>query len=107
MGFGGIGAEAADYSLIWGSKFVPSQLTDYSTGYVTKVSVNQLASVGDYVTEVRILSGDGSTVLYSQDVTGTLIGDQWNIIELDEAVPFDNTDNLWIAMYAERPGDTH
>ncbi|MDA3813752.1 MAG: lamin tail domain-containing protein, partial [Candidatus Cloacimonetes bacterium] len=43
------------------------------------------------------------TVLYTQDVTGTLtIG--WNEIVLDSAVPFDNTENLWIGMYAERPG---
>jgi hypothetical protein len=106
MGFGGIGAEVADYSLIWGSKFVPAQLTEYGTGYVSKVAVYQLPAVGDFLTEVRILAGEnGETVLYSQDVTGTLTGDAWNIIELDEAVAFDNTENLWIAMYVERPGD--
>jgi hypothetical protein len=104
MGFGGIGAETGAYSLTWASKFVPAQLTEYGMGYVTKVSVYQLPSVGDILTEVRILSGEnGETVLYSQDVTGTLTGDSWNIIELDEAVAFDNTENLWIAMYVERP----
>ena len=46
--YGGIGAEAADYSLIWASKWVPAQLTEYGTGYVTKVSVYQMAAVGDY-----------------------------------------------------------
>ncbi len=103
QGFGGIGAEAADYSLIWASKFVPEDLTDYAPGYVTKVAVSQLAPVGDFVTEVRIMSGDGTNVLYAQDVTGTLI-EGWQEIVLDEAVPFDNTENLWIGMYAERPG---
>jgi len=106
MGFSGIGAEAADYSLTWASKWTPEQLADYGTGYVTEVAVYQLPSVGDYLTEVRILSGDGTTILYTQDVTGTLIGDQWNTITLDEAVEFDNTENLWIAMYVERPGGT-
>jgi hypothetical protein len=106
QGFGGIGAEALDYSLIWASKFVPEQLVQYGTGYVTKVAVYQMPDVGDYLTEVRILSGDGTTVLYSQNVTGTLVGDQWNIIELDQDVEFDNTENLWIAMYVERPGGT-
>jgi len=104
MGFGGIGAEAGAYSLTWASKFVPEQLTEYGTGFVTKVSVYQLPSVGDLLTEVRILTGEnGETVLYSQDVTGTLVGDSWNVIELDQAVAFDNTQNLWIAMYVERP----
>ncbi len=105
QGFGGIGAEAADYSLIWASKFVPEDLTVYSPGFVTKVAVSQLAPVGDFVTEVRIMSGDGTNVLYAQDVTGTLI-EGWQEIVLDEAVPFDNTENLWIGMYAERPGGT-
>ncbi len=105
QGFGGIGAEAADYSIIWASKFVPDQLTDYAPGYVTKVAVSQVAPVGDYVTEVRVMSGDGTNVLYVQDVTGTLV-EGWNEIVLNEAVPFDNTENLWIAMYAERPGGT-
>ncbi len=104
--YGGIGAEAADYSLIWASKWVPAQLTEYGTGYVTKVSVYQMAAVGDYVTEVRVMSGDGSTILYSQDVTGEMVADTWNVIELDDAVEFDNTDNLWIGMYVERPGGT-
>ena len=65
-----------------------------------------MAAVGDYVTEVRVMSGDGTTVLYSQDVTGEMVADTWNVIELDEAVEFDNTDNLWIGMYVERPGGT-
>ena len=107
LGFSGIGAEAADYSLIWASKWVPADLTAYSTGYVTKVAVNQYTDPTgvDYVTEVRVMSGDGMTVLYTQDVTGMLtIG--WNEIVLDSAVPFDNTENLWIGMYAERPGGT-
>ncbi|MDD4372438.1 MAG: choice-of-anchor J domain-containing protein [Bacteroidales bacterium] len=103
--FGGIGAEAADYSLIWASKFEPALLTEYGTGYVTKIAVYQMASVGDYLTEVRVMSGDGMNVLYAQDVTGTMVADSWNIVELDEAVPFDNTENLWIGMYVERPGD--
>ena len=104
MGFGGIGAESGAYSLTWASKFVPAQLTEYGMGYVTKVSVYQLPAVGDILTEVRILGGEnGETVLYAQDVTGTLIDDSWNVIELDEAVTFDNTENLWIAMYVERP----
>jgi hypothetical protein len=106
MGYGGIGAEASDYSMIWAVKFVPEDLTDYTTGFVTKVAVNQLAPAGDYVTEVRILSGDGSTVLYTQDVTGTLI-EGWNEIDLTSAVEFDNTENLWIAMYVERPGGAY
>ncbi len=89
--------------MIWASKFVPEDLTDYAPGYVTKVAVSQLAPVGDYVTEVRIMSGDGMTVLYAQDVTGTLV-EGWQEIVLDEAVPFDNTENLWIGMYVERPG---
>ncbi len=49
------------------------------------------------------MSGDGTNVLYAQDVTGTLV-EGWQEIVLDEAVPFDNTENLWIGMYAERPG---
>ncbi len=106
MGFGGIGAEAVDYSLIWASKWVPADLTAYSPGYVLTVMVNQLDPVGDYVTEVRVLSGDGLTTLYAQDVTGTLVNG-WNEIVLDSAVPFDNTENLWIAMYAERIGGTY
>ncbi|MBZ0243956.1 MAG: carboxypeptidase-like regulatory domain-containing protein, partial [Bacteroidales bacterium] len=82
LGFSGIGAEVADYSLIWASKFVPAQLTEYGTGFVTKVSVYQYDLVGDYLTEVRILGGEnGETVLYSQDVTGTLAGTAWNVIE--------------------------
>jgi hypothetical protein len=102
--FDGIGAEAADYSLIWASKWEPAQLTEYGTGYVTKVSVYQSQPQVDYFSEVRILSGDGTSVLYSQDVTGELITGQWNTIELDDAVEFDNTENLWIGMYVERPG---
>jgi len=102
--YGGIGAEAADYSLIWASKFEPAALTEYGTGYVTKIAVYQMAPVGDYVTEVRVMSGDGMNVLYAQDVTGTMVADTWNIVELDEAVAFDNTENLWIGMYVERPG---
>jgi len=107
VGFSGIGAEATDYSLIWASKWVPADLTAYDTGYVTKVAVNQYTDPTgvDYVTEVRVMSGDGMTVLYTQDVTGMLtIG--WNEIVLDSAVPFDNTENLWIGMYVERPGGT-
>ncbi|MDA3813636.1 MAG: lamin tail domain-containing protein, partial [Candidatus Cloacimonetes bacterium] len=74
VGFSGIGAEALDYSLIWASKWVPADLTAYDTGYVTKVAVNQYTDPTgvDYVTEVRVMSGDGMTVLYTQDVTGTL-----------------------------------
>ncbi|MBZ0242188.1 MAG: hypothetical protein K8F24_03140, partial [Bacteroidales bacterium] len=105
--YGGIGAQAADYSLTWASKWTPTQLIDYSPGYVTKVAVYQMASVGDYLTEVRILAGEnGETVLYTQDVTGEMIGDSWNIIALDDAVEFDNAENLWIAMYVQRPGGT-
>ena len=59
------------------------------------------------VTEVRVMSGDGTTVLYSQDITGEMVAETWNIIELDEAVEFDNTDNLWIGMYVERPPVAH
>jgi len=104
--YAGIGAEAADYSIVWAVKFVPEDLTDYTTGFVTKIAVNQAAAAGDYVTEVRILSGDGTTILGSQDVTGTLV-EGWNEIELTSAVEFDNTENLWIAMYAERAGGTY
>ena len=89
---GVIGAEVLDYSLIWASKWVPADLTAYDTGYVTKVAVNQYSDPTgvDYVTEVRVMSGDGMTVLYTQDVTGMLtIG--WNEIVLDSAVPFDNS----------------
>ena len=101
--FDGIGAETAAYSLIWGSKWVPAQLTEYGTGYVTKVAVYQSQPIVDIVTEVRVMSGDGTTILYSQDITGETVTGEWNIIELDEAVEFDNTDNLWIGMYVERP----
>ncbi len=107
IGYAGIGSEVADYNLIWGSKFVPAQLSAYGTGFVTKVAVYQMPAVGDYLTEIRILAGEnGETVLYSQDVTGILTGDTWNIVYLNEAVAFDNTENLWIAMYVERPGNT-
>ena len=105
QGFGGIGAEASDYSLSWAIKFVPEDLTDYSTGYVTTVAVSQGAAAGDYVTEIRIMSGDGTNVLYTEDVTGMLV-EGWNEITLAEAVPFDNEENLWIGMYVERPGGT-
>ena len=40
--YDGIGAEAADYSLIWASKWEPAELTEYGTGYVTKVAVYQI-----------------------------------------------------------------
>ncbi|MCB2208358.1 MAG: carboxypeptidase regulatory-like domain-containing protein [Bacteroidetes bacterium] len=103
LGFDGIGAETAAYSLIWGSKWVPAQLTEYGTGYVTKVAVYQSQPIVDIVTEVRVMSGDGTNILYSQDITGETVTGQWNIIELDEAVEFDNTENLWIGMYVERP----
>ena len=106
MQYSGLGAESADYSLIWGSKFVPEDLVGFDDGNVTKVAVYQGNNAGDYLTEVRILSGDGSTVLYTQDVTGELTENDWTIIDLDEAVPFDNTENLWVAMYVERPEGT-
>lgn len=103
MNYGGIGAEASDYTMVWAIKFTPADLEAYGPGYVTKISVNQLASVGDYLTEARVMSGDGMNVLYAQDVTGTL-SEGWNEIELDQAVAFDNTEDLWIGMYVERPG---
>jgi hypothetical protein len=65
-----------------------------------------MAAVGDYVTELRVMSGDGMTVLYAQDVTGEMVADTWNTFDLDEAVAFDNTENLWIGIYVERPGGT-
>ncbi|NPD83684.1 T9SS type A sorting domain-containing protein [Lentimicrobium sp. L6] len=105
MQYTGIGAEASDYSLIWGIKFTPDMLEEYAPGYVTKISVFQGASVGDYLTEARVMSGDGMNVLYSQDVTGTL-SEGWNEIELDDAVAFDNSEDLWIGFYVERPGGT-
>ena len=105
--YDGIGTESSDYSIIWANKFSPLDLAVYSTGFVRKVAVYQVESASDYLTEVRILSGyDGSTVLYTQDVTGTL-EPGWNEIELTSAVPFSNYYHLWIAMYAERPGDTY
>ncbi len=107
MTFGGIGAESYDYSLTWASKFTPEDLLDYADAFVTKVAVYQGALVGDYLTEVRILSGDGSNILYAQDVTGELMDNSWNTIDLDDAVPFDHMENLWVAMYVERPGGTY
>jgi hypothetical protein len=103
--FAGIGAESNNYSLIWASKFIPEQLEGYT--YITKVAVYQYYEPDDFVTEVRIMSQDGYTILYSQDVTGELHGSQWNIIELDDPVPFNNSQNLWIGMYVERAGGTY
>ena len=102
LSFGMMPGLSTDYSIMRAVKFVPEDLTPYTTGYVTQVAIYK-DGLDDEVTEIRILSGDGYNTLYTQDITGTLV-DNWNQITLDNPVPFDNSENLWIALYSERPG---
>ena len=100
-GWGAIPGLNEDYTFCSAIKFVPEDLSIYSPGYVQKIRVFKDAYVNDDLTVIKIFSGDGYTTIYEQDVTGLLL-DGWNEIELNTAVSFDNTENLWIAIYAER-----
>jgi hypothetical protein len=70
---------------------------------VLKVLVLFDSNIEDISTEIRVFSGDGNTTIYTQDITDLLLNG-WNEIELNTAVSFDNTENLWIGLYSERQG---
>ncbi|OYT15912.1 MAG: hypothetical protein B7C24_10495 [Bacteroidetes bacterium 4572_77] len=103
MIYDGVSAPQIDYTLRWANKYVPEDLVGFN--YLSKIAVAQVEIVEpNYLTEIRIMSGDDpENIIYTEDITGQL-EEGWNEITLSSNVQFDNTQNLWVSMYVERPG---
>ena len=104
------GSDTGDWESEVAMYFEPGQLVDYPECAVTDMAlfVDSRGVNGGYAI-ARVYEGpDAETLLYEEDVTDQLLwNDDVNYVTLSEAVPFDNTKDLWLAFVTGGPVDVY
>ncbi len=81
------------------ARWEPADLTNFVTGAVTKINFVP-GEPGDICTySLRVWQGSqpDPTLIYDEVLT-EIVSDVWNEIELENPVPFDNSQDLWIGF---------
>ena len=104
------GSDSGDWESDVAMYFEPSQLEDYPDCAVTdmKLFVDSRGANGGYVIAKVWEGPDAATLLYEEDVTSQILwNDDINAVTLTQAVPFDNTKELWLGFTTGGPTDVY
>lgn len=104
------GSNSGDWESEVAMYFEPGQLTNYPNCAVTdmKLFVDSRGANGGYVIANVWEGPDAATLLYEEDVTDQIIwNDDINEVMLSQAVPFDNTQELWLGFTTGGPIDVY
>lgn len=94
-------------TMSWAHKFEPAQLTAFTGAAVTQIE-GYIGAEAATTIFARVWAGEeAATLLYEEDITSQISWDAWNTITLAQAVPFDNTMNLYIGFYGEDAGEAY
>ena len=104
------GSDAGDWESDVAMWFDPTYLADYPECAVTEVALfsDSRGANGGYVIAKVYEGSDAETLLYEEDITGQMLwNDDMTYVTLAEAVPFDNTKDLWIVFTTGGPTDVY
>jgi len=104
------GSNSGDWESDVAMYFEPDQLVNYPDCAVTKVRlfVDSRGANGAYCIAKVWAGADAATLLYEEDITDQISwNDDINEIALAQAVPFDNTMDLWIGFTTGGPVNTY
>lgn len=81
------------------ARFTPEDLVEYAGTAITRINFVPYVAVGTATYTLKVWQGTTPpTEVYSQDVSSVNI-EQWNDIELTEAVPIDASQELWVGYH--------